>query len=235
MSPSSHATVMLVIQPRPGDRRYVPILMTAPIRSSSSSINSTLERQRRVHARVDLSILHASGASPLTRCVGDQHLPPVADRPVTRPARSHSARSITATTVSGSLNACRCTSCFAGARDWVKAYASSWHDPGLPEDYATHAAACQRRGYGAYKIHSYYYWDPATKQFALGRPSHVEWDIETCRAVRAAVGDEMALTYDPRGHLSHLHRCASRRSRCSAWTWRTSATCRPGRTGSGRT
>jgi hypothetical protein len=132
MSPSSHATVKLVIQPKPGDRRYVPILMTAPIRSSSSSINSTLERQRRQHARVDLSILHASGASPLTRCVGDQHLPPVADRPVTRPARSHSARSITATTVSGSLNACRCTSCFAGARDRVKAYASSWHDLGCP-------------------------------------------------------------------------------------------------------
>jgi len=44
------------------------------------------------------------------------------------------------------LLACRCTCCFAGARDWVKAYASSWHNLGLLEDYATHAAACQRRG-----------------------------------------------------------------------------------------
>jgi L-alanine-DL-glutamate epimerase-like enolase superfamily enzyme len=56
----------------------------------------------------------------------------------------------------------------AGARDRVKAYASSWHNLGVPEDYATHAAACQRRGYGAYKIHSHYHWGPATKQFALG-------------------------------------------------------------------
>jgi L-alanine-DL-glutamate epimerase-like enolase superfamily enzyme len=86
-----------------------------------------------------------------------------------------------------------------GGRDRVKAYASTWHNMGLPEDYAAHAAECQRRGYRAYKIHSHFYWDPATRQFALGRPSHVDWDIETCRAVRAAVGDEMVLMYDPWG------------------------------------
>ncbi len=41
-----------------------------------------------------------------------------------------------------------------GARDRVMAYASSVNNLGLPEDYAAHAADCQRRGYRAYKIRS---------------------------------------------------------------------------------
>ncbi len=86
-----------------------------------------------------------------------------------------------------------------GARDRVKAYASSVNSMGRPEDYAAHAADCQRRGYHAYKIHNAIYWDPGTRQFAPPRPSHIDWDIETCRAVRAAVGDEMVLMYDPWG------------------------------------
>jgi len=86
-----------------------------------------------------------------------------------------------------------------GARDRVKAYASSFNNLGMPEDYATHALECRRQGYRAYKIHPYHYWNPATRQPALPRPSYVEWDIEACRAVRAAVGDDMVLMFDPWG------------------------------------
>ena len=86
-----------------------------------------------------------------------------------------------------------------GCRDRVKAYASTYPNMGTPEDYAGHALACRRAGYQAYKIHPYYYWDPETRRAVPGRPSHVRWDLEVCRAVRAAVGDEMALMYDPWG------------------------------------
>jgi L-alanine-DL-glutamate epimerase-like enolase superfamily enzyme len=86
-----------------------------------------------------------------------------------------------------------------GARDRVKAYASSFNNLGSPDDYAAHAADCQRRGYRAYKIHPYHYWNPATGEFALPRPSHVDADLEVCRAVRAAVGDDMVLMFDPWG------------------------------------
>jgi L-alanine-DL-glutamate epimerase-like enolase superfamily enzyme len=86
-----------------------------------------------------------------------------------------------------------------GARDRVKAYASSFNNLGMPDDYAAHALECRQQGYRAYKIHPYHYWDPATRQPALPRPSHVDWDIEACRAVRAAVGDDMVLMFDPWG------------------------------------
>jgi len=86
-----------------------------------------------------------------------------------------------------------------GCRDKVKAYASTYPNLGAPEAYADHAAACQGQGYTAYKIHPYYYWDPATGRAAPGRPSHVEWDLEVCRAVRARVGDAMVLMFDPWG------------------------------------
>lgn len=86
-----------------------------------------------------------------------------------------------------------------GCRDKVKAYASTYPNMGPPENYAEHALACKRQGYTAYKIHPYYYWDPATKLAVPGRPSHISWDLEACRAVRNAVGDEMVLMYDPWG------------------------------------
>ena len=86
-----------------------------------------------------------------------------------------------------------------GCREKVKAYASTYPNMGMPEDYAEHALACKRQGYRAYKIHPYYYWDPATKKPVPGRPSHVEWDIAACKAVRAAVGVDMVLMYDPWG------------------------------------
>ncbi len=86
-----------------------------------------------------------------------------------------------------------------GYRDRVLAYASTYPNMGMPEDYAKHALECKRQGYRAYKIHPYYYWDPETKQSVPGRPSHVKWDIACCRAVREAVGDDMVLMYDPWG------------------------------------
>jgi L-alanine-DL-glutamate epimerase-like enolase superfamily enzyme len=86
-----------------------------------------------------------------------------------------------------------------GARWRVKAYASSFNNLGSPDEYAAHAAECRRRGYLAYKIHPYHYWNPATRQPALPRPSYVDWDIRVCREVRAAVGDEMVLMFDPWG------------------------------------
>lgn len=85
------------------------------------------------------------------------------------------------------------------ARDRVKAYASTYPNLGSPDDYAAHARECQRQGYLAYKIHPYYYWDPATGQDVPARPSHLDWDIAACRAVREAVGDDMTLMYDPWG------------------------------------
>lgn len=86
-----------------------------------------------------------------------------------------------------------------GCRDRVRAYASTYPNVGTPDDYAAHALACREQGYTAYKIHPHYFWDPRTRAAAPGRPSHVDWDIETCRAVRAAVGDTMVLMYDPWG------------------------------------
>lgn len=86
-----------------------------------------------------------------------------------------------------------------GCRDRVRAYGSTYPNMGPPEVYAEHALACKRQGYTAYKIHPYYYWDPATGEAMAGRPSHIDWDIRCCRAVREAVGDDMVLMYDPWG------------------------------------
>ncbi|MDP3062886.1 MAG: enolase C-terminal domain-like protein [Chloroflexota bacterium] len=86
-----------------------------------------------------------------------------------------------------------------GCRDKVKAYASSFPNLGDPEVYAQHALECKRKGYRAYKIHPYYFWDPATKKPDPGRPSHIEYDIAACRLTREAVGDDMVLMFDPWG------------------------------------
>jgi L-alanine-DL-glutamate epimerase-like enolase superfamily enzyme len=86
-----------------------------------------------------------------------------------------------------------------GCRDKVKAYASTYPNMGTPEEYAQHALACKQQGYTHYKIHPYYFWDPVTKQPDPGRPSHIAHDIEVCRAVRDAVGDDMVLSFDPWG------------------------------------
>jgi L-alanine-DL-glutamate epimerase-like enolase superfamily enzyme len=86
-----------------------------------------------------------------------------------------------------------------GARDRVKAYASTYPNLGSPDVYAQHAVECKQNGYLAYKIHPHYFWDPATRQPSPGRPSNVDWDIATCRAVREAVGADYVLMYDPWG------------------------------------
>ena len=86
-----------------------------------------------------------------------------------------------------------------GCRDRVKAYASTYPNMGTPEDYAEHAAACLQRGYRAYKIHPYYFFDPVSREADPGRPSHVAQDLEVCRAVRARVGADMVLMFDPWG------------------------------------
>jgi L-alanine-DL-glutamate epimerase-like enolase superfamily enzyme len=86
-----------------------------------------------------------------------------------------------------------------GCRERVIAYGSTYPNMGGPEVYAEHALACKQQGYQAYKIHPIYYWDPETRQPMAGRPSHIDWDIRICRAVREAVGDEMVLMFDPWG------------------------------------
>lgn len=86
-----------------------------------------------------------------------------------------------------------------GCRTRAKAYASTYPNMGTPEEYAAHALECKQQGYRAYKIHPYYFADPTTFRPVPGRPSHIEADIAACRAVREAVGDDMALMYDPWG------------------------------------
>lgn len=86
-----------------------------------------------------------------------------------------------------------------GCRDKVKAYASTYPNMGSIDDYAQHALACKRRGYTHYKIHPYYFFDPVTGKPDPGRPSHIKQDIEVCETIRATVGDDMVLSFDPWG------------------------------------
>jgi L-alanine-DL-glutamate epimerase-like enolase superfamily enzyme len=86
-----------------------------------------------------------------------------------------------------------------GAREKVKAYASTWPNLGTPEEYATHAIQCKKRGYQAYKIHGYIHWDPYRRQAAPAMPAFPKEDVAICAAVREAVGDAMVLMLDPWG------------------------------------
>ena len=86
-----------------------------------------------------------------------------------------------------------------GARDRVKAYASTYPNIGKPQVYAEHALQCKEEGYLAYKIHPHYFWNPATGTPTPGRPSNIEADIETCHLVREAVGPDYVLMFDPWG------------------------------------
>ncbi len=86
-----------------------------------------------------------------------------------------------------------------GARDKVKAYASSFLNLGPPQVYADYALQCKNEGYLAFKIHPHYFWDPATGQPTPGRPSNIKADIETIHLVREAVGPDYVLMYDPWG------------------------------------
>ena len=86
-----------------------------------------------------------------------------------------------------------------GARERVKAYASTYPNMGKPELYAEHAAACKRQGYKAYKVHAYICWNPRTWEPAPQVPGFPREDVEVCKAVREAVGDDMVLMLDPFG------------------------------------
>jgi L-alanine-DL-glutamate epimerase-like enolase superfamily enzyme len=86
-----------------------------------------------------------------------------------------------------------------GAREKVKAYASSGPNLGSPEVYAAHALECKQRGYQAYKVHAYIYWDPHKEEPLPARPAFPKEDVAVCRAVREAVGDDMVLMLDPWG------------------------------------
>jgi L-alanine-DL-glutamate epimerase-like enolase superfamily enzyme len=86
-----------------------------------------------------------------------------------------------------------------GAREKVKAYASTWPNLGTPEEYAAHALQCKQRGYKAYKIHGYIHWDPYRQVPTPAMPAFPKEDVEICQAVRQAVGDEIVLMLDPWG------------------------------------
>jgi L-alanine-DL-glutamate epimerase-like enolase superfamily enzyme len=87
-------------------------------------------------------------------------------------------------------------------REAVPAYASTMVGDDLegglatPADYGRFAEACLRRGYPAYKLHT---WQPPTP----GAPS-VRRDLEACAAVREAVGPDVPLLLDPYHYYSRL-------------------------------
>ena len=74
-----------------------------------------------------------------------------------------------------------------GYREQLPAYASSAH-LSREELYIEEALASRAKGYGAYKIHPF---------------GEADRDIALCRAVRDAVGPEMALMLDPVGVYDH--------------------------------
>jgi len=89
-----------------------------------------------------------------------------------------------------------------GCRNKVKAYASSCDHIGTPEDYAEHAVSCKKQGYKAYKIHPYVSWNPYTMEPAPLIPAFPKEDVDICKAVRKAVGDDMVLLLDNHGGYS---------------------------------
>lgn len=87
-----------------------------------------------------------------------------------------------------------------GHREKIKAYASTMvgdHCQGglsTPEEYADYAEACRKRGYTAFKLHTWMdeAWSPST---IVATPDP-RLDIEACRAVRERVGSDMVLMLD---------------------------------------
>ena len=86
-----------------------------------------------------------------------------------------------------------------GTREKVEAYASTAPNLGGPEDYAALARSCMERGYNAFKIHANIFWNPHTRKAAPQLPGFPKEDVEICRAVREAVGDDITLMLDPFG------------------------------------
>jgi L-alanine-DL-glutamate epimerase-like enolase superfamily enzyme len=73
-------------------------------------------------------------------------------------------------------------------RDAIPAYASTTTYPNVA-DYVELALECRAKGFTAFKIHAY------------GDPDR---DVEVCRAVREAVGPDMALMLDPVNSYDYL-------------------------------
>ncbi len=86
-----------------------------------------------------------------------------------------------------------------GSRERVKAYASTAPNLGGPEVYADHVRVCKAQGYKAYKVHAYICWDPHAWAPAPQLPGFPREDLEICRAVREAAGDDVVLMHDPFG------------------------------------
>ena len=89
--------------------------------------------------------------------------------------------------------------CLGGCRDRIKAYASTWPNMGKVDDYVEFALACKDAGYTAFKVHAYIHFDPYNWEPGPQLPGYPEADVEICRAVREAVGDDMVLMLDPFG------------------------------------
>lgn len=81
-------------------------------------------------------------------------------------------------------------------RDKVKCYASSYPNMGSPEVFADHAEECVKKGYLAYKIHAYMYYDPFKMEPAPRSPAFPKMDVQVCRAVRERVGPDIVLMLD---------------------------------------
>ncbi|NQW18211.1 MAG: enolase [Chloroflexi bacterium] len=90
-----------------------------------------------------------------------------------------------------------------GAREKVRAYASTAPNIGSPDVYAQLARDSRDRGYTAFKVHAYIYADPQTLEPRPGKPATPRADVEVCEAVADAVGDDMVLMFDPWGVYSY--------------------------------
>ncbi len=86
-----------------------------------------------------------------------------------------------------------------GYREKIKCYASCYPNMGSPEVFADHAEACVEKGYKAYKIHAYMYFDPVKMEQAPRRPAFPMHDVEVCQAVRERVGPDIVLMLDQAG------------------------------------
>ncbi len=101
--------------------------------------------------------------------------------------------------LAGRLTGLPVSKLLGGCREKVKAYASTAPNLGGPDVYAEHVQTCKKQGYKAYKVHAYICWNPHTNEPWPQLPGFPKEDVEICRAVREAAGDDMALMHDPFG------------------------------------